>query len=74
MTASFGLTAAALPRGGVPVATWNERSPMIRRVLAVGEDIVVGLLAVLALPLVVLLIGVPIAAVVQVLLWVGRMI
>jgi len=65
--------AAALRPGEVSVASSKEPSALIRRVLGVGEDVVVGLLAILALPLVILAIGLPIAAVVRVLLWAGSM-
>ena len=54
------------PAVGHGVTDW------FRRALALGEDLIVMVGLVLALPLVVLAIGIPIALLVQLVLWIVR--
>ena len=58
-------------RDGRSVPTFGYRSSFASRMLEIGEDIVIGLALVLALPVAVLLVGLSIAAAVHGLLWVA---
>lgn len=65
--------ARAGPMGVIPIrpGVLQERTGWIRTALAVAEDVLLTIVVVSCIPLVILAIGIPIALVVRLLLWIA---
>ena len=70
MSRAAALVARAVPKSLTPIRSGvlQERTRWIRTTLAVAEDVLLGIAVVLCIPLVILVIGIPIALVVRLLL------
>ena len=70
MTRAAALVAPAVPIPLTPSGALPERT----RWFAAAEDVLLAIAVVLCIPLVILVIGIPIASVVRLLLWIARLV
>ena len=76
MSRAAALVARAVARPLTPIRSGvlQERTRWIRTTLAVAEDVFLTIAVVLCIPMLILVIGIPIALVVRLLLWIARLV